>query len=510
MRRIILYILLVLFLLPVDGYARKANAKVKSQTTTVARKGKRKTSGKTVTTRKSVKKAPARMETAAEAQRRERETQQEIARTKKQIQENESKVKKSLNELGRIQSDIVAGEKIVNRTAAEVSSLDDKIAGLEKEITASEAELSKMRSEYLKSLKKVRARKNSTSDLAFIFGADSFRQALQRMRYLRQISAWRKKRSAEISDKVEILSRDKDELARSREVKDRTLQTQLTAQQTLQVKYARQDAVVANLKQNGKALKSHLSKKQAEANALKSRIATLIAEENRKAEEARKREEARRAAELKAKKNLAQTSAQEDRKETDKADKKDKKDFADARNKKPRSSDKKSKDQTNKNSTAGNNRQPANAGENNKESGKRSGSGFAGMRGALPRPVNGAFRITSKFGRHALPELPDVVYDNPGIDAETASGASAVAVYGGKVSGVYMIPGFSTVIIVNHGSYYTVYGNIASAKVRVGDQVKQGSVLGSLAPDEDNPGHSSIHFEVWHNRDKLNPEAWIR
>jgi septal ring factor EnvC (AmiA/AmiB activator) len=73
-----------------------------------------------------------------------------------------------------------------------------------------------------------------------------------------------------------------------------------------------------------------------------------------------------------------------------------------------------------------------------------------------------------------------------------------------------MIPGYSTVVIVNHGNYYTVYGNISQAAVKVGDVVKQGQSLGRLANDEDNPSHSTIHFEVWKNRDKLDPLGWIR
>ena len=144
---------------------------------------------------------------------------------------------------------------------------------------------------------------------------------------------------------------------------------------------------------------------------------------------------------------------------------------------------------------------PAEGGKKNNEP---AASGFAQMKGSLPRPVAGAFRITSRFGRHSLPDLPNVMYDNPGIDA------SAQAVYGGKVSGVYVVPGYSTVVIVNHGNYYTVYGNIQNAAVKVGESVKQGQNLGKLAPSDDDTSHSSIHFEVWHNRDKMNPSEWIR
>ena len=132
------------------------------------------------------------------------------------------------------------------------------------------------------------------------------------------------------------------------------------------------------------------------------------------------------------------------------------------------------------------------------------------MRGSLPHPAAGEFHITSQFGKHALPDLPDVTYDNPGIDARVAAGTQALAVHAGTVSGVYMIPGFSTVVIVNHGDYYTVYGNIASAAVKIGDRVKSGQALGKLTIDPDNPGHSEIHFEVWKGREKLNPQSWIR
>ena len=135
---------------------------------------------------------------------------------------------------------------------------------------------------------------------------------------------------------------------------------------------------------------------------------------------------------------------------------------------------------------------------------------FAQMKGSLPMPVSGTFKVTSRFGQQNLPDLPDVVYDNPGIDARVSPGANALAVFNGKVSGVYMLPGYNNVIIVNHGSYYTVYGNISAPAVKVGDNVRAGQGLGKLAPDEDDNSHSSIHFEVWKNREKLNPLEWIR
>ena len=132
------------------------------------------------------------------------------------------------------------------------------------------------------------------------------------------------------------------------------------------------------------------------------------------------------------------------------------------------------------------------------------------MKGKLPNPTTGSFAITSRFGRQYMPDMPDVEYDNPGIDAESDAGAAARAVFDGKVAGVYILPGYNTVVIVNHGGYYTVYGNISSPTVKTGEVVSAGTNLGSLALNEDGSGKSTIHFEVWKNRDKLNPQEWLR
>lgn len=532
-----LYLTLVLFLIggsvPVDAQKRKAATKAKTeQKSTTSTRSKSKSGSKSKNTRskssrsrtsaKTSSKKRTTLETSAEAKRRQEETQKEIARTKEELRRNEAEVKKGLSELNRLNADITTGRNLVAKATEQVQQLDSRIASLETEISTSEAQLKKMREDYLRSVKKIRGKKNSNSALAFIFSSKNFSQAMRRMRYLKQVSAWRSKKSAEISASVKELTQQKELLVQSRREKDIALSRQIAAQNQLNTQYQRQDAVVGELRRNGQALQSHLAKKQQEANALKSRIAALIAEENRKAEEARRAEEARKAAEearlaeearkAEEAKLLAEQTEKskpeekqekkKDKKQTKKADKqKGKQDYAEARKRKPRSSkpsesEASASPDVNKNASA-------------KASASQAGN-FAAMRGSLPRPVSGAFRVTSQFGRHSLPELPDVMYDNPGIDAETAAGASAQAVYSGKVSGVYVIPGFSTVIIINHGNYYTVYGNISSPAVKVGDVVKQGQALGRLAPDEEDPTHSSIHFEVWKNRDKLNPLDWIR
>ncbi|MDE5807144.1 MAG: peptidoglycan DD-metalloendopeptidase family protein [Muribaculaceae bacterium] len=507
-------------------------------------------------------KQPAKKESVNDVKRQQGAVQQEIATTRAQIKENEQAVKKGLAELNTLQGEIAEGKRKLDDASRQVKELTVKIGAVESDIRKEEGELQRLREEYRKAVKKMRVKRKSASTLSFIFSSKSFSEAMRRMRYLREFSAWRDRQSDKIGEKVEALKTQKELLAKTKTAKDEALTEESRLQSKLQSQYKEQDAMVIKLKANGDALRKYLAQKQSEANVLKGRVAALIAEEQRKAEAERKaREEAARKAEQQRKEQLAREEAarkaaaeEKARKEREIAAAKAKeKADAEANSKKAKADAKKS-DTASKKSKAEEKKKAAETKENAKGGDKSSyaearkrrprgqkdqavekpmpavskgenvskpaapavkndnagGSDFARMKGSLPRPVAGSFRITSRFGRHALPDLPNVMYDNPGIDAEVAAGANAQAVFGGKVSGVYVVPGYSTVVIVNHGNYYTVYGNIQNAAVKVGDAVKQGQNLGKLAPSDDDSSRSAIHFEVWHNRDKMNPSEWIR
>ncbi|MEM8526770.1 MAG: peptidoglycan DD-metalloendopeptidase family protein [Bacteroidota bacterium] len=129
---------------------------------------------------------------------------------------------------------------------------------------------------------------------------------------------------------------------------------------------------------------------------------------------------------------------------------------------------------------------------------------FKAMRGLLPWPVaNG--KIIKGFGRHEHPEYENVFTENNGVNIKAPSKAIVQAVYNGKVVGKQFIPGNQNMVIIAHGTYYTVYSNIASVSVSKGDQVKAGQTIGRLSSR-----NSELHFEIWKEKQRLNPERWIR
>lgn len=145
----------------------------------------------------------------------------------------------------------------------------------------------------------------------------------------------------------------------------------------------------------------------------------------------------------------------------------------------------------------------AESGTNRVENVVNEAAGFKGMLGQLPWPVRGT--IVKQFGKHAHPEYANVFTTNNGIDIQTAENATVKAVYKGTVVGKQFIPGYQNMLIIAHGSYYTVYSNLNVTMVNKGDKVTTGQIIGRVGGKK-----NEMHFEVWKEKQRMNPADWIR
>jgi len=133
--------------------------------------------------------------------------------------------------------------------------------------------------------------------------------------------------------------------------------------------------------------------------------------------------------------------------------------------------------------------------------------GFQQNKGKLPWPLSKGV-ITSHFGKHAHPTLKQVTIVNNGIDIRTEPGATAKAIFDGKVVGVKYIPGFEQMVIVQHGSYYSVYSKLDEVAVSKGQSITTGQTLGTVWQNP-NSGIFELHLEIWNGKSQMDPEAWI-
>ena len=137
-------------------------------------------------------------------------------------------------------------------------------------------------------------------------------------------------------------------------------------------------------------------------------------------------------------------------------------------------------------------------------------SSFAQNKGRLPAPIRGSYSILRTFGVHQHSEHNRVQVNSSGVDFGVNGDSRAYAVFSGVVSRVFVIPGYGTAVILRHGNYLTVYANLSSVAVSTGSRVSTGQVIGSVGASPDGSSGRLLHFQLWHERTKLNPLAWIK
>jgi len=131
---------------------------------------------------------------------------------------------------------------------------------------------------------------------------------------------------------------------------------------------------------------------------------------------------------------------------------------------------------------------------------------FAKMKGNLNWPLQG--KITGKFGTTRNPDT-GVVTENVGVDIRAKSGTPVQSVLDGVVSTITYIRGHGNIIIIDHGGgFSTVYAKIDNIIVHENEYIQMGNAIASVAIPGDNT-RAKLHFEVWGNQKKLNPEQWL-
>jgi murein hydrolase activator len=132
---------------------------------------------------------------------------------------------------------------------------------------------------------------------------------------------------------------------------------------------------------------------------------------------------------------------------------------------------------------------------------------FVQNKGGLPWPIERGV-VTGFFGEHPHPVLRGIKVQNNGIDISTVENAEVRAIFNGTVRQVLTVPGSNNVVIVRHGTFLTVYANLAHVYVRAGDSITTRQLIGRVFTDNDD-NQSVLHLEIWEENKKLDPMVWL-
>lgn len=124
----------------------------------------------------------------------------------------------------------------------------------------------------------------------------------------------------------------------------------------------------------------------------------------------------------------------------------------------------------------------------------------------LPVP-KGAFSVSSPFGYRPDPFTGQLAF-HEGIDIPAPEGTPVFAVDAGRVIMAGWSGGYGLTVIIDHGSYKTMYAHLSEKAVSLGSVVEAGQVIGAVG----NSGRSTgahLHFGVSVNGRWCNPEEYL-
>lgn len=417
-------------------------------------------------------------QSSAELKRRKASLTREIEKLKKDQNQIINNKRLSLKQINVLNTQIQLREEKIETINSEIKLLSNQISENTTTVHSLQSQLEKLKKEYAAMLLFAFRNKSAYGKLMFVFASESFNQAYMRLKYLQQFSAHRKRKAQYIQGTQKELGMKIIELDQSKRSKSNLLQSEENEKLSLGKEKTSQAIQLKKLSSEEQKLKQEVAAKKKEVALLNRTIAATIANEIRRAEAARLAAAKKAAAAKAAADKLAAAKAAAARKTTDKV---------------PASV---YKAPTSK---------PVSKSENvlsaTPEAAKLS-SDFLSNRGRLPMPVQG--QIVSGFG---ISKHGSVTIENNGIDIKTTEGAVVRSVFSGEVRRVFSA-GNGSVIIIRHGEYFSVYSNLRSVSVSVGEKVAVRQTLGSVIKDPVD-GTSQLHFEIYRNSSPVNPAGWL-
>ncbi len=389
----------------------------------------------------------AQKDKQAELEQKRQQLQEEIRQINTLLFSTQKKEKTVLTQVEDIAKRIQVRENLIKVTNQQANLITREINSNISRIAQLRSDLEALKEDYGKLIEKSYKSKNDQSRIMFLLSSENFLQAYKRVQYMQQYANHRKKQGEEIQAKTqELQDLNKDLLVQQKE-KQKLIEENRLARNTLNQEKAQQEQLVASLKKDESKFAAQIRTKQQEAAAIDREIEALI-----RAAIA----EANKAAGANATTTTTTTSRPT---------------FA----------------------------MTAEA--------KALAANFTSNKGKLPWPVERGVVVT-RFGTTQHPTLPNVKTYSSGVEIATEEGSKARAAFDGEVLAVTVIRGANKAIQIRHGDYITVYQNITDVYVKKGDKVSTRQEIGKIFTNP-TTGDTTLKFLIFQNTNKLNPAEWV-
>ena len=375
----------------------------------------------------------------------------DIQAFEKKIKESDKKERVTLERLDDLERQSILIRRLIQKLREEEIDMSGEIDTAKITIAGLEGQLQSLKSHYANYVCSV-YKHGRVYDLELLFSSQSINQLSIRIQYLKRFSEQRAKDLKEIDENKVVLEQKNEQLQIKLQSERQLLLEKTREEENLKRTFSRRQTVLKKIRKNKKTYQRELSRKMGAFQQIEKLIADLIEKEQiRKEREETERHE----------RELAEAREREQVKSI------------------PSPTPK-----------------PVEL---------KTSFAFAQQRGKLRWPVTHG-SIQSRFGNQIHPVLKTVT-QNTGIDIATPVGSDVLAVADGEVAVLSFIPGFGNVLILNHyNGYRTVYAHLSDVSVIESQRITEGTVI---AKSGDTVAGAILHFEIWKEREKQNPEWWL-
>jgi len=393
--------------------------------------------------------------TQEELEQRKAKIQQEILEKQEQLNLMKTKEKSVVGQLLIQKEKIGLKEKLIRTTEKQTKLLSNDIYINQLKINQLNRDLEQLRKDYAEMILKSYKSRSEQSRAMFLLSSQNFLQAYKRAQYMKQYASYRKMQGEEIKGKTNQLVAYNEKIGAQKSEKEKLIIENEKEKKELEKEKQEQEKIANQIKKDKNKITAEIKKKQAETKKIDAQIKKMI-----------------RDAIIAANKKTAAANVKSNPKTT--------------------AAEKKAiENSTNIVLTP---------------EGKIISDNFKANKGRLPWPVEkGA--ISLGYGDQPHPVFKTLTVHNSGIEISTESGAAARAVFSGEVTQIQQISPLKKAVVIRHGDFFTVYQNLSTVNVSVGDKVSAKETIGKIRTDAD--GRTVLKFVVSQNSTYYNPTTWL-
>ena len=395
--------------------------------------------------------------TQEQLEERKAKIQLEIREKEELLNSMKSKEKSVVNQLMLQKEKIGLKEKLIQTTEKQKKLLNNDIYINQVKINQLNKDLEQLRKDYAAMILKSYKSRSEQSRAMFLLSSENFLQAYKRAQYMKQYASYRRMQGQEIEGKTRQLVGYTNKIVVQKTAKEKLITENENEKKELVVEKQEQEKIALQIQKDKGKITAEIKKKQQETRKIDAQIQKLIRETIAAAN--------KKTAAARAKTNPKSTTA---------------------------ASTKAVVTSVNIVLTP---------------EGQLVANNFRANKGKLPWPVEKGV-VTLPYGDQPHPIYKTLMVHNSGVEITTENGASARAVFGGEVTKVIKLSPLNIAVFIQHGDYFTVYQNLSSVSVSVGDKVSTKETLGKIRTNGDT-GKTILKFLILQNTTYNNPASWL-